>query len=163
MLTLGQLSDHISRANGNELELRVLRGSVPLAVYLAPRANPPPGEGPMGVSIRLLNPVFERRVAPVWQAPWNGIVLMGNVVTGTATEIRRAISSSTNPGIAGPVGIAQATGEAAQQGPDFPADHRRPAQPQPGHPEPAAHPCPGRRPHPVPHPGSDPARTTTLP
>ena len=117
VLTLGQLSDRINRADGEEVELRVLRGSVPLAVYLAPRANPPPGEGPMGVSIRLLNPVVERRAAPVWQAPWNGIVLMGNVVTGTATEIRRAISSSTNPGIAGPVGIAQATGEAAQAGP----------------------------------------------
>ncbi len=116
VLTLGQLSDRINRADGDEVELRVLRGTVPLAVYLAPRANPPPGEGPMGVSIRLLNPVYERRAAPVWQAPWNGIVLMGNVITATASEFSRAVGSNSNPGIAGPVGIAQATGEAAQQG-----------------------------------------------
>ena len=117
ILTLGQLSDRIDQSLDEEVTLRVHRGSVPLAVYLVPRANPPPGEGPMGVSIRLLNPVYERRAAPVWEAPWNGIVLMGNVITQTAAEFGRAASSPNGPGIAGPVGIAQATGEAARQGP----------------------------------------------
>ena len=117
VLTLEQLSDGIASADGNEVTLRVQRGTVPLAVYIVPRTDPPPDEGPMGVTIRLLNPVIETSSAPVWQAPWNGIVLMGNVIGSTATEFRRAVGSASNPGIAGPVGIAQATGEAAQQGP----------------------------------------------
>ena len=117
ILTLDQLARQVDASSGEQMLLRVLRGTVPLAVYLTPRPNPPPGEGPMGVSIRLLNPVFERRAAPVWQAPWNGIVLMGNVISMTATEFSRAVGNASNPGIAGPVGIAQATGEAAQQGP----------------------------------------------
>ena len=115
--TVDQLARHVSDSLGEEVTLRVLRGSVPLAVYLVPRENPPPGEGPLGVTISLINPVFERQSAPIWQAPWNGILLMGNVITSTASEFGRAASSGSNPGIAGPVGIAQATGEAARAGP----------------------------------------------
>ena len=115
--TVDQLARHVSDSLGEEVTLRVLRGSVPLAVYLVPRENPPPGEGPLGVTISLINPVFERQSAPIWQAPWNGILLMGNVITSTASEFGRAASSGSNPGIAGPLGIAQATGEAARAGP----------------------------------------------
>ena len=117
ILTIDQLARHVDDASGEEITMSVQRGTAPLAVYLTPRPNPPPGEGRMGVTIRFINPVFERQSAPVWQAPWNGILLMGNVITSTASEFGRAASSGSNPGIAGPVGIAQATGEAARAGP----------------------------------------------
>ena len=48
VLTLGQLSDRINRADGQEIELRVLRGSIPLAVYLAPACKSPARRGPDG-------------------------------------------------------------------------------------------------------------------
>ncbi len=115
VLTLDQLAARVS-ASPENATLRVLRGSTPLAVRLALRANPPPGQGAMGVSIRWTDPVFEQYRPALWQAPVNGVRLMGNIVTFTATELGRAIGTSSDPGIAGPVGIAQATGEAAQAG-----------------------------------------------
>ncbi len=116
VLTLQQLSVRV-RAATDGVILNVRRGTIPLAVYLMPRPNPPTGEGPMGISIRFTNPVFERQTAPIWQAPYNGLILMLDIVTSTASEFGRAVGSASDPGIAGPIGIAQATGEAARSGP----------------------------------------------
>ena len=48
ILTLGQLSDRIGRADGDEVVLRVLRGTVPLAVYLCSSRESPARRGPDG-------------------------------------------------------------------------------------------------------------------
>ena len=115
VVTLRELSTKISRSMDG-VALRIRRGAIPIAAYLTPRANPPPGEGPMGVSVQLTNPVFENQRLPIWQAPLNGLLLMGNVIGQSASELGRWIGGDSGIGIAGPVGIAQGTGEAARSG-----------------------------------------------
>ena len=115
VLALRELSTQIYRSMDGAA-LRIRRGAIPVAAYLTPRANPPPGEGPMGVSVRLENPVFEDRRLPIWQAPLNGLLLMGNIIGRSASELGRWIGGESGIGIAGPVGIAQGTGEAARNG-----------------------------------------------
>ena len=115
VMTLGQLSAQIDRSMDGAA-LRVRRGTLPIAVYLTPRANPPPGQGAMGVSVQLTNPIFESKRLPIWQAPINGLLLMANIIGQSASELGRWIGGTSSPGIAGPLGIAQGTGEAARNG-----------------------------------------------
>lgn len=107
----------IDRSRGEETTLRIIRDTMPLAVNLVPRRNPPEGQGAMGVSIGLENIVYTTDQIPIWRAPYDGL-RMGFVVMGFVTdEVGQWFSGEAQPEIAGPVGIAQITGEAARMGP----------------------------------------------
>lgn len=79
-----------------------------------PRPEPPAGEGPIGIELKLLNVVYED--VNVWKSPYYGIMLAWDNTILIYREIGNWISGSKTPEIAGPVGIAQITGEAAQAG-----------------------------------------------
>jgi regulator of sigma E protease len=79
-----------------------------------PRSDPPFGEGPIGIELKLFDVVYEE--VNVWQSPYYGIMLAWDNTTLIYREIGNWISGSKTPEIAGPVGIAQITGEAAQAG-----------------------------------------------
>tara|TARA_Y100000590_G_scaffold442884_1_gene571578 strand:+ start:535 stop:1575 length:1041 start_codon:yes stop_codon:yes gene_type:complete len=81
---------------------------------LIPRSNPPVGEGPMGIEVRMINVIYEE--VKIWQSPYYGIVLAWDNTFLIYTEIGKWIAGSKAPEITGPVGIAQITGEAAQAG-----------------------------------------------
>lgn len=101
---------------GEEATLRVIRDTTPLAVTLVPRRNPPEGQGAMGVRIGLENIVYTTDQISIWRAPYDGL-RMGFVVMGFVTdEVGQWFSGEAQPEIAGPVGIAQITGEAARMG-----------------------------------------------
>lgn len=69
------------------------------------------GQKAIGVSIGISNPKFIKEKDPIWVAVPKSITTMTSIVTLTWNEITKGISSGTNPGIVGPIGIAQATGE----------------------------------------------------
>lgn len=80
------------------------------------RWKPPEGQGATGVTIRGLDSTIEREALPVWQAVprsfvhcWEILVLFKNEVVGWFTR-------STAPLVAGPVAIAQMTGEFVKAG-----------------------------------------------
>ncbi|MFL2640730.1 MAG: RIP metalloprotease RseP [Dehalococcoidia bacterium] len=84
------------------------------AFSVIPRSEPPAGEGPIGIELKLLNVVYEE--VNVWKSPYYGIMLAWDNTMLIYREIGNWISGSKTPEIAGPVGIAQITGEAAQAG-----------------------------------------------
>ncbi len=85
-------------------------------IRIVPRWQPPAGEGPTGIVLKGSSPVIIRQHYPFWQAIPMGIsdcidtfVLFKNGIIGMFV--------GTSPAtIAGPVGIAQLTGEAAKAG-----------------------------------------------
>ena len=68
-------------------------------------------QGAIGVRIGLTNLEFGEVSEPIWQAIPNSIITIRDVLVLTWNGIFEGISTRSNPGIAGPVGIAHATGE----------------------------------------------------
>ncbi|MBI4302135.1 MAG: site-2 protease family protein [Chloroflexi bacterium] len=92
------------------------QGTTQRTVKVVPRWNPPQGQGPTGVMLVMANSYTTTESYPFWQAIPMGarrsletIILAKNQVLGMI--IQRAF-----PSVAGPVGIAQASGEVAEVG-----------------------------------------------
>ncbi len=92
-----------------------------LILWVTPRANPPQGEGPLGV---LVSDV-EIRKYPFWQMPWRGTIEGFKEAFGWASLILGSLKKmvvdlvfhGTVPkDVAGPIGIFQITGVVAQSG-----------------------------------------------
>jgi len=105
---------------GEELSLVILRGEQEIPVTLIPRENPPEGQGAMGVAIDQ-NIILQKYPFPVSilyafrQAAQDTVL----VVKGFADVIKTLVTSFTVPeGVAGPVGMAQLTGEFVEIGPN---------------------------------------------
>jgi regulator of sigma E protease len=72
-------------------------------------------QGAIGVMIGLVNPKYGQTSDPIWKAVPNSIKTVWSVLTFTWEGISEAVSTGSNPGLAGPVGIAKATGEVVEQ------------------------------------------------
>ena len=101
------------------MKLQIERGNELKTVEVTPRKNYPSDEGPMGVGI---SPNVTITKYPLWQAPFVGLmealkyswlILAGlfGVVSGLLTQ------AQIPKGVAGPVGIAQLTGQFIAVGP----------------------------------------------
>ena len=72
-------------------------------------------QGAIGVMIGLTNAKFGMTTEPVWTAMISAVKTIWSVLSFTWSGIADGISTGTNPGIVGPVGIAQATGEIVEE------------------------------------------------
>ena len=90
--------------------------STPLTVSLVPRWKPPPGEGNVGIVIATTSPSVVSRSKPVWEAVPHGFRRMGEILVLFRNEIFGMFIGDRNPQVAGPVGIAQISGEVARAG-----------------------------------------------
>ncbi|MSQ14219.1 MAG: RIP metalloprotease [Dehalococcoidia bacterium] len=84
--------------------------------HLTPRWRPPPGQGASGVSIATVNATLVRESRPAWSALPHAFVQMGETLVLFRNEVTSWIIRATKPQFAGPVGIAQVTGEVARVG-----------------------------------------------
>ncbi|MEJ2048200.1 MAG: site-2 protease family protein, partial [Dehalococcoidia bacterium] len=85
-------------------------------INLIPRWRPPEGEGAIGIRVSTLDATIVRRSEP----PWRAAPLAATEYVETFTLFKNAalgaITGSQSLQVAGPVGIAQVTGEIAQAG-----------------------------------------------
>lgn len=104
---------------GQEVSLLLEREGERLEVTLTPRLQPPAGEGPIGIAMHtvVLGTKLVRYEA--WRAIPIGVSrtfrALGVIVLSVIYMVRGLIS----PEVAGPIGIAQATGQVAQMGLPF--------------------------------------------
>lgn len=102
---------------GESVTVAVLRGTERLDISLIPRKEFPKGEGPMGVVISDL----ETRVYPLRQAPFMATKINLErgwaMLAGIGALIGRLVQLKPVGGdVAGPIGIAQVTGQAVKFG-----------------------------------------------
>ena len=83
---------------------------------VVPRWAPPEGEGPIGIQIALQNPVTTVETLPIWEAAPEAFRTTRDVFILFKNEITSWFFGGSGPKAAGPIGIAQVTGEVAQQG-----------------------------------------------
>ncbi len=108
------LAQYTRAALGQEIEVAFLRDGERMSVRLIPRVNPPQGQGAMGI---VMAEIMRQVRYPIWQAiplglleAWRMVVL---VVLSLISVLRGAIPVQE---MAGPIGIAQASGEVARLG-----------------------------------------------
>ncbi len=129
------VSIEVKRSQDNPCHQQVLGGMIPsgettptytcngsdLVLTVTPRANPPAGEGPLGVAVSDVQLVHY----PWWQMPFRGAVQgfkeafswAGLVLDGLKRTMVDLFSHGQVPqDIAGPIGIFQITGQARQAG-----------------------------------------------
>jgi len=101
---------------GREIEIRIRRGTEDLTLHVTPRWAPPAGQGPTGIQIAAQNTFTEMQSLPPWQSlplgaqsTWDTMVLARN-------EVLSWVKGGVRPQVAGPVAIAQTTGEVAREG-----------------------------------------------
>ncbi len=114
---IGDLQRYISLNIGSEVPLQVKHAdSTTENVQLTPRWRPPAGQGATGIVIRLSNPTVDRQHYPFWQAIPMGASKLVETFALFKNGIISMIIGSSPAAVAGPVGIAQITGEAARAG-----------------------------------------------
>ena len=72
-------------------------------------------QGVIGISIVLANPVVRPGTEPFWRAVPRSFGTIKDILLFTKDGVTQGLSSGENPGIAGPIGIAQATGEVVEE------------------------------------------------
>lgn len=109
---------NISRAfAGQELTLDVVRGSTTLTAKLTPRVNPPKGQGPMGVAISEM----ELHAYSLSEAPGKALsitfVRAKDMLVSLGTTLGYLVTlRKPQVEVAGPIGIAEVTGQAVKFG-----------------------------------------------
>jgi len=85
-------------------------------VRATPRWQPPAGEGAVGVAVKMVSPTVVRQSHPFWRAIPMGVLECIDTFVLFKNGIIGLIIGSVPRIVAGPVGIAQLTGEVAQAG-----------------------------------------------
>ncbi|MFH1002550.1 MAG: M50 family metallopeptidase [Chloroflexota bacterium] len=85
-------------------------------VSLVPRWKPPEGQGTIGALVEVRSPAVVRQSQPFWRAIPTGIWESLETLVLMKNEIIGWFIGTGAPQVAGPVGIAQFTGEVAQAG-----------------------------------------------
>jgi regulator of sigma E protease len=113
LLTADDYSRHVQGSLGRPMTVVVRHAdSSTVEVTLTPRAQWPEGDGPTGVSIS--NAV--KRSFPVWKAFVEAVKQYWNILALFAGGIVAVFQGTVPFEVAGPVGIAQVTGEVARLG-----------------------------------------------
>ena len=112
----GDLIRMITLSAGSEMEWTVERGGRQVLIQVTPRANPPEGQGPTGISIELVNPRVVRMWDPPWTAAYRSVTDTWELLVLLKREVSSWFSGGKAPQLSGPIGIAQITGEVTQQG-----------------------------------------------
>lgn len=115
--TAKELIEDTKKHAGQKISLTVLRDGKELTFSLIPRKDPPAGQGAMGVVISDL----EIKTYPLSVAPWKALeinLLRGrDMLVGLGSMLWRLLTlQPLRTDVAGPIGIAQVTGEAVKFG-----------------------------------------------
>ena len=114
---IGDLQHNIQLNLGQAVTLLIRHVDETLAeVRVVPRWQPPEGEGAIGIAVRTVSPTVVRQSYPFWQAIPMGVRECIDTFVLFKNGIISMIIGSAPRIVAGPVGIAQITGEVAQAG-----------------------------------------------
>jgi regulator of sigma E protease len=114
---IGDLNRYTSLNLGKEVNLVVRHSDATIEeVQVIPRWKPPPGEGAIGVAIKMSEATTISQSEPFWKAIPTGVSECIETYILFKNEILRWVIGATPVQVTGPVGIAELTGEVAKAG-----------------------------------------------
>jgi len=113
----GDLQRYIQMNLGREISVYLIGNDTSTrTVTVIPRWQPPAGQGAVGIVLEFKDPMVVAGNQPVWDAVPNAFDEYGQTIVLLINGIRTMIVGATPVAIAGPVAVAQLTGEVAQAG-----------------------------------------------
>ena len=113
----GDVYRYVQLKLGQEINILVRHSdSTTETVQVVPRWRPPEGQGATGILVRTLNPAIVRQSFPFWEAIPKGIAECVETLVLFKNVIISMIIGTVPVILAGPVGIAQITGEVVRAG-----------------------------------------------
>lgn len=102
---------------GRPLVFKIRRDNTVIEKEIIPRADPPPGEGAVGISLALTGLVQYSWYESIYQGAKQTVILTANTAVGYYQIIKNTLTAGA-PGVelSGPVGMARFTGQAARLG-----------------------------------------------
>jgi regulator of sigma E protease len=113
--TFEELAGLIASAQGEEIEWLIKRDGIEQRVYLAPRVEPPEGEGATGIGVEIGGVQRTSPTRSPWDALFRGVELTWSVPGLLKDAITDWLVDDGPTPFAGPVGIAQTTGEVTRE------------------------------------------------
>ena len=114
---IGNVQRQIHLNLGNEITIQVKHSNaITENVQLVPRWQPPEGQGAIGIALQLLDPTVIRQSEPFWKAIPMGVGACIEILGIFKNAIITMVVGTAPMAVAGPVGIAQMTGEVAKAG-----------------------------------------------
>ena len=113
--TFEDLAGLIASAQGEEIEWLVKRDGIEQRVHLEPRLDPPEGEGATGISVEIGRVQHTSPTQSPWDALVQGVELTWSVPGLLKDAITDWLVKDGPTPFAGPVGIAQTTGEITRE------------------------------------------------
>ncbi|MFA7297963.1 MAG: M50 family metallopeptidase [Dehalococcoidia bacterium] len=101
---------------GLPTDIRIRRGTEEMTVTVTPRWAPPANEGPTGIQIAPQTPFTETESLMPWESLPQGLRTTLDTMVLARNEILSWVKGGARPQVAGPVAIAQTTGEIAREG-----------------------------------------------
>jgi regulator of sigma E protease len=114
ILTIQDLLDVTQGYLGEPVELTIVRGDAFLHITVVPRADPPPGEAPIGIG---LGPRTTIKRYPWYEAIWYGLremVSLAALIVTVPVQVIRGLIPADLARPVGPVGVGQIVGDAVQ-------------------------------------------------
>ncbi len=115
---ISDVSSSIAQRRGSEMAVVLQRGEQQIETRVVPRLNPPPDQGATGILISMPENETQiiKRSYPIWRAFPLGAQKTVELIIAFKDGILGMLSSGSGDSLAGPIGIARATGEVAQRG-----------------------------------------------
>jgi regulator of sigma E protease len=103
---------------GREITIVVGRGTQTIPYQITPRANPPEGQGSLGIIIKQ---IVKKETYPWYTAPWYGLIEVTKTTKQIVVEILKIpiqliTTQKTNVEFSGPIGIGQVVDQARKFG-----------------------------------------------
>ncbi len=112
-----EVQDFTSKNVGHLVEMVIRRGSETVVKEVEARANPPAGEGSVGIVMALTGVVSYPWYEAIWRGSYDAAILVYNTIYGYWLLLTTLFSSGKLIGeVSGPVGLATITGQAARVG-----------------------------------------------
>jgi regulator of sigma E protease len=113
---ISEVSRYVQLNVGKTIDFEVLRAGEFVTIPVYSRWTPPAGQGPTGITIGAYQPFTETVAMPPWESIPQGVRATWDTLLLARNEVIRWFKGGSGPELAGPVRIAQATGELASQG-----------------------------------------------
>lgn len=109
------LSNQINANLGKEMEWLIQRKGDEQRVRVVPRVEPPAGQGATGINLQFLSVQRWTPTRPPWEALSLGVQHTWNLLVATKDVLVSWVREGGETPFAGPIGIAQGTGEVARE------------------------------------------------
>lgn len=117
MGTLDEVQKFTGDHKGQTVNIVIRDGKDQKNVDVETRANPPAGEGSMGISMALTGVISYPWYEAIWRGAYDTYILAYNTIYGYVTLVKTLLVDGRLIGeVSGPIGIAGITGQAARVG-----------------------------------------------